>query len=80
MGKWQTVSTVRNYFIQDQDDPTQWWKRASVETTYDYSVDPIQMRVVGIKLDKDGNVLETANTLYNMVVDGDTTTVTIDEG
>lgn len=85
---WQTQSTVRNYFakvvdadgnvVTNADGSEQWYKRAVVETTYDYSVDPIKMTVLGIKLDKDGNKVETALTHYHLTDNGNTATIVED--
>ena len=82
---WQTISTVRNYFtevldadgnvVTNADGSKQWYKRAVVETTYDYSVDPIKMTVLGVKLDQDGNKVETALTHYHLTADGNTATI-----
>lgn len=74
MGKWQTQSTVRNYFVEDADNPGTWYKRAVVESTFDYTTTPITMTVMGIKLDKDGNKIETALTKYHLSDDGTTAT------
>ena len=82
---WQTQSTVRNYFTKmldangdvmtNADGSEQWYKQAVVETTFDYSTSPIKMIVLGIKLDQDGNKIESALTHYHLTDNGDTATI-----